>query len=133
MGFSAKSRPKGDEGAALCIPNRASQAAGAYFHSESIPGSKHFAIWPLEQAAQACFGSSDWPSDRVTPQASVEFEVDSAEAVAEAAKELELLGHALLHQARLEPWGQTVARLLSPEHLIVGISFAPSLHNSESA
>jgi hypothetical protein len=29
------------------------------------------------------------------------------------------------------PWGQTVARLLSPEHLIIGISFAPWFHDTE--
>ncbi len=28
-----------------------------YFHSEEIAGSKHFGVWPLSQAAQACFGS----------------------------------------------------------------------------
>jgi hypothetical protein len=28
---------------------------------------------------------------------------------------------------RTEPWGQTVARLLSPEGLIVDVSYAPSM------
>jgi hypothetical protein len=37
-------------------------------------------------------------------------------------------GFALLHEAREEPWGQTVARLLSNEGAIVGISYAPSQH-----
>jgi hypothetical protein len=37
-------------------------------------------------------------------------------------------GFALLHDARTEPWGQTVARLQSVEGAIVGISFAPALH-----
>jgi catechol 2,3-dioxygenase-like lactoylglutathione lyase family enzyme len=99
-----------------------------YYHSEHIDGSKHFGVWPLRQAAQACFGSDEWPSDRDVPQASIEFEVESTDAVAAAARELEADGHELLHDARLEPWGQTVARLLSPEKLIIGISFAPSLH-----
>jgi catechol 2,3-dioxygenase-like lactoylglutathione lyase family enzyme len=99
-----------------------------YYHSEHIDGSKHFGVWPLRQAAQACFGSDEWPSDRNVPQASIEFEVASAEAVASAARELEADGHDLLHDARLEPWGQTVARLVSPENLIIGISYAPSLH-----
>jgi hypothetical protein len=58
------------------------------------------------------------------PQAFVEFEVED---VADAAKELEARGYKLLHGARTEPWGQTVARLLSPEGLIVGVSYAPSL------
>jgi len=99
-----------------------------YEHSEDIGGAKHFGVWPLRQAAQACFGSDEWPADVVTPQASVEFEVSSPDAVDEAASELEASGHRLLHEARVEPWGQTVARLLSPEHLVVGVSYAPGLH-----
>ena len=62
------------------------------------------------------------------PQASIEFEVADAEAVGAAAREFENRGFALLHAPREEPWGQTVARLLSAEGLIVGISFALSLH-----
>jgi catechol 2,3-dioxygenase-like lactoylglutathione lyase family enzyme len=84
-----------------------------YLHSEQIGGSRHFGVWPLGQAAQACFGTDDWPAGVAVPQASVEFEV----AV-----------DTLLHGARLEPWGQTVARLLSPEGLVVGLSHAPWLH-----
>jgi len=102
---------------------------GDYLHSEHIGGAKHFGIWPLSQAAQACFGTADWPVDHPVPQASVEFEVVDAAAVAGAAAELEARGHRLLHLARTEPWGQTVARLLSPEGLVVGISYAPALHN----
>jgi catechol 2,3-dioxygenase-like lactoylglutathione lyase family enzyme len=101
-----------------------------YFHSENIGGSKHFGVWPLRDAAQACFGTSEWPSDRPIPQASVEFEVQDAAAVAEAAQELEARGYHLLHPARTEPWGQTVARLLTAEGAIIGISFAPALHTS---
>ena len=37
-------------------------------------------------------------------------------------------GYELLHPAREEPWGQTVARLQSLEGVIVGISYAPMLH-----
>lgn len=99
-----------------------------YAHSEAIAGSKHFGVWPLTQAAVACFGTAEWPPDRPVPQASVEFEVHDADAVAAAADELTGRGIELLHGARLEPWGQTVARLLSSEGLIVGISYAPALH-----
>jgi hypothetical protein len=35
----------------------------------------------------------------------------------------------MLHDAKVEPWGQTVARLLSPEGALIGLSYAPSLHN----
>jgi len=46
-----------------------------YIHSENVPGSRHFGVWPLAQAAQACFGTSEWPADRPAPQASIEFDV----------------------------------------------------------
>jgi catechol 2,3-dioxygenase-like lactoylglutathione lyase family enzyme len=101
-----------------------------YVHSESIEGAKHFGVWPLRQAAQACFGSDEWPAGTPIPQASVEFEVENADAVVAAARELQARRFTLLHGAREEPWGQTVARLLSPEHLIVGISYAPMLHDA---
>ena len=106
------------------------EAGGDYLHSEDIPGSKHFGVWPLAQAAQACFGRPEWPSEAPVPQASVEFEVADAEAVASAAQELKGQGHILLHEAREQPWGQIVARLLSPEGLVVGVSYAPALHKS---
>jgi catechol 2,3-dioxygenase-like lactoylglutathione lyase family enzyme len=100
-----------------------------YLHSEKIGGSKHFGVWPLEQAAQACFGAPDWPADRhPVPQASVEFEVADADAVAQAAQELRERGYELLHESRTEPWGQTVARMLTSENVILGISYAPWLH-----
>jgi catechol 2,3-dioxygenase-like lactoylglutathione lyase family enzyme len=105
-----------------------SSAGDDYFHSESIAGVKHFGVWPLAQAAQACFGSAEWPQDRPVPQASIEFEVAEAAAVQPAAAELEAQGFELLHQAREEPWGQTVARLQSIEGLIIGLSYAPWLH-----
>lgn len=102
---------------------------GDYWSSEKVGGSRHFGVWPLSQAAEACFGSSEWPDDLTVPQVSVEFEVEDAEAVQAGAEELEAKGFSLLHPARTEPWGQTVARLLSAEGSIVGISFAPWLHD----
>jgi catechol 2,3-dioxygenase-like lactoylglutathione lyase family enzyme len=107
-----------------------SQGGDDYFHSEKIGGSKHFGVWPLAQAAQACFGTDEWPEAHPRPQACVEFEVADAAAVAAAAEELEANGYPLLHAARTEPWGQTVARFLSPDGAILGISFAPWLHES---
>jgi catechol 2,3-dioxygenase-like lactoylglutathione lyase family enzyme len=113
---------------ALGLPLQA-QPGDDYWHSENIGGSKHFGVWPLRQAAEACFGTSEWPSDRPIPQASIEFEVENESAVGHAARELEDRGYRLLHGARTEPWGQTVARLLSHEGAILGISYAPSLHD----
>ena len=113
---------------ALGLPLEA-DAGGDYFHSEHVEGTRHFGVWPLTQAAQACFGSDEWPADVTVPQASIEFEVATADAVGEAAAELEERGFRLVHAAREEPWGQTVARLLSTEGLIVGISYAPWFHS----
>jgi catechol 2,3-dioxygenase-like lactoylglutathione lyase family enzyme len=113
---------------ALQLPLEAHSADDAYVFSEKIGGSKHFGIWPLSQAAEACFGTDRWPSDRPTPQLSIEFEVENERAVHDAAQELEQKGYPLLHQARKEPWGQTVCRTLTPEGVIVGISYAPWHH-----
>jgi catechol 2,3-dioxygenase-like lactoylglutathione lyase family enzyme len=101
---------------------------GEYFASERIDGTRHFGVWPLGEAARACFGTDTWPADRPVPQASVEFELADPPAVAAGAAELEASGHTLLHGARTEPWGQTVARLQSVEGLVVGLSYAPWLH-----
>jgi catechol 2,3-dioxygenase-like lactoylglutathione lyase family enzyme len=101
---------------------------GDYFHSEQVPGTKHFGVWPLSQAAQACFGTDEWPAQVAVPQVSVEFDVADVASVQGAADELEAAGHELLHPPRQEPWGQTVVRLLSPEGAIVGISHVPSMH-----
>ena len=68
---------------ALGLPLR-SDGGGDYYHSENIAGSRHFGVWPLSQAAQACFGRPVWPVDHPTPQASIEFEVANAETVASA-------------------------------------------------
>jgi catechol 2,3-dioxygenase-like lactoylglutathione lyase family enzyme len=100
-----------------------------YHHSGQIAGCKSFGIWPLSQAAQACFGTDQWPAGRPVPQVSIEFDVAGAAAVGPAAWELQQAGYELLHAAREEPWGQTVARLQSPEGAIVGISYAPVLHD----
>ena len=100
-----------------------------YIHSENVPGARHFGVWPLAHAAEACFGTSTWPADRPVPQASIEFDVADADAVQAAEAELREAGYELLHPTRTEPWGQTVVRVLSPEGLIVGISYAPALHS----
>lgn len=104
-----------------------------YIHSENVPGSRHFGVWPLAQAAEACFGASEWPADRPVPQASIEFEVEDKDAVRAAEAELRDADYEVLHPTRTEPWGQTVVRVLSPEGLIIGISYAPSMHSQSEA
>jgi catechol 2,3-dioxygenase-like lactoylglutathione lyase family enzyme len=99
-----------------------------YIHSENVPGSRSFGVWPLAQAAEACFGTPEWPADRPVPQASIEFDVADPDAVRAAEAELRDAGYEILHPTRTEPWGQTVVRVLSPEGLIIGISYSPLLH-----
>ena len=104
-----------------------------YYSSESVAGSKHFGVWPLAQAAEACFGTREWPSDRPIPHACFEFEVADIASVASAAEELTSRGYVVLHAVRTEPWGQTIARIQTPEGVIIGISYAPWMHESEKA
>lgn len=42
---------------------------GGYLHTGVLQGAKHFALWPLSQAAQSCFGSDSWPDNIPVPQA----------------------------------------------------------------
>ena len=114
---------------ALGLPLK--QLDGEYFASDAIPGCNHFGVWPIEQAAQACFGSRAWPEELARPQVSIEFELTSAAAVTDGAQELRSRGYTMLHDAKVEPWGQTVARLLSPEGAVIGLSYAPSLHEGQ--
>ena len=96
-----------------------------YFHTEELPGVNAFAIWPLSQAAQATFGTTEWPADRPVPQAWIEFDVETPAAVGAAVEELRASGHEILVDAHEEPWGQTTSRLMSPEGLLVGVSYTP--------
>jgi predicted enzyme related to lactoylglutathione lyase len=91
-----------------------------YLFTEELEGAKHFGVWPLTEAAQACFGTDTWPDSHPVPQASVEFEVDDVEA---AARELEERGYRVLHPVRTEPWGQVISRVQSVDGVIVGVCF----------
>ena len=97
---------------------------GDYLHTEKLEGVKTFALWPLSQAAQSCFGSESWPSDLPVPQAWLEFDVDDIE---QASTELKKRGYTLLTRTRKEPWGQIVTRLLSPEGILVAVTVTPGL------
>lgn len=93
-----------------------------YCHSEEIRGVKHFALWPLSQAAESCFGKKSWPTDIPVPQAWLEFDVEDIELATEA---MRALGYELLISCRQETWGQTVTRLLSPEGILLGLTRTP--------
>jgi hypothetical protein len=93
-----------------------------YPHTSALDGAKYFGLWPLSQAAQTCFSSDEWPKELPVPQAWLEFDVED---IGAATRELERRGYKLLIAAREEPWGQTVTRLLSPEGLLVGVTYTP--------
>ncbi len=95
---------------------------GGYLHTDALEGVKHFALWPLSQAAESCFGNASWPAGIPLPQAWLEFDVDSVE---KATAELESQGYRMLIKDRKEPWGQTVTRFISPEGLLIGITLTP--------
>jgi catechol 2,3-dioxygenase-like lactoylglutathione lyase family enzyme len=93
-----------------------------YTATDKLDGLKHFGLWPLSDAAEACFGSKEWPADVPVPQASIEFDVDDVDA---AAAELDASGYALLHEPRTMPWGQRIVHVLSPENLLIGLTYTP--------
>ena len=95
---------------------------GDYRHTEELKGANSFAVWPLAQAAESCFGSTEWPADVARPQAWLEFDVDDVEA---ATRDLAGRGYRMLVSNRTEPWGQVVSRLLSPEGVLVGVTMTP--------
>jgi hypothetical protein len=63
------------------------------------------------------------------PTAWLEFDVDD---VASASDDLVRRGCKLLVNNRKEPWGQTVTRLMSPENILIGITFTPWLRTTEA-
>ena len=96
-----------------------------YVYSENVAGAKHFGVWPLNEAAQTCFGLDTWPDTHPVPQATIEFEVDDVET---AAQELVDSGYRLVHAARIEPWQQEVARFQAADGLLVGVCSTPWMH-----
>jgi catechol 2,3-dioxygenase-like lactoylglutathione lyase family enzyme len=107
---------------ALGLPFK--EDASGYLHTGDLHGVKHFALWPLAQAAESCFGSDQWPTNLPVPQAWIEFDVANIET---ATAELKSQGYQLLVAMRAEPWGQVVTRLLGPEGLLVGITHTPEM------
>ena len=98
--------------------------ASGYLYTSALQGAKHFALWPLSQAARSCFGTDSWPDDIPAPQAWLEFEVEDVE---RATVDLESRGYRMMIRNQKEPWGQTVSRFLSPEGLLVAVTCTPSM------
>ena len=108
---------------------RFKEEEGNYLHTEALKGANTFALWPLSQAAQSCFGKDSWPDEIPSPQSWLEFDVDDVE---EATAALEARGHHMLVKNKKEPWGQIASRFLSPEGLLIGITFTPSMREKRS-
>lgn len=56
------------------------------------------------------------------PTAWIELDVDD---VGEVTKELQEAGYRLLVTAREEPWGQTATRFMSPDGMLMGLTYTP--------
>ena len=90
---------------ALGLPLKPMPGNEAYLliEQDAIGGVKHFALWPLAQAAQSCFGQEQWPETEPLPQAWIEFEVRD---LAAATARLQQQGYHLLVAARDERGGR---------------------------
>ena len=109
------------------------EIAPGYWGTDDVEGVNAFALWPLSQAAESTFGTDAWPEELPTPQAWIELDVESPEAVGAGVAELGAAGHRVLRGPQEEPWGQTTSRLLSPEGLLVGITYTPWMNNPKEA
>ena len=91
-----------------------------------MPGNEEYLLTEHD----AIGGDADlWPDYLPVPQAWVEFEVRDINTATDA---LKARGYRLLVDNRIEPWGQTVTRLLSPEGLLTGITVTPWLREGKA-
>lgn len=104
---------------------------GEYRCLDRFPGCNHFGVWPLQMAAQTCFGLDIWPIDIPVPTSTIEFELGSHDEVIAAVEELKSEGYTFIHETKIEEWGQIMARFLSPENVLIGLSYTPWLHHTE--
>ncbi|WP_228254389.1 hypothetical protein [Acinetobacter sp. WCHA55] len=52
------------------LPIKAMEGNESYMSAEEgeLGGVKHFALWPLTQAAESCFGVKEWPEELTIPR-----------------------------------------------------------------
>jgi hypothetical protein len=74
------------------------------------------------------FGKDSRPDNVSVPQPWLEFDVGSVE---KATAELESKGYKMLVKNKRESWGQVVRRFLSPEGLLIGVTFTPTMRDSK--
>ena len=108
----------------LRLPLESIEGYDGYLHTARLDGVKHFALWPLDKAAQSCFGKSEWPKELPVPQSWLEVDVADIE---KATRALEQAGYRLLVRMQQEPWGQTVTRFLGPEGMLLAVTHTPFL------
>ncbi|MEM1370138.1 MAG: glyoxalase [Cyanobacteria bacterium P01_H01_bin.15] len=96
-----------------------------YNYMDKFSGANHFGVWPLKMAAQSCFGQDKWPESVPIPTATIEFELSDSQALESAVREMKTKGQDFIHESRAEPWGQMVARFISPEGLLIGLTYTP--------
>ena len=102
---------------------RFKEESGEYLHTEALNGAKSFALWPLSQAAESCFGKDAWPDNIPVPQAWLEFDVDNVE---DATANLESRGYRMQKQERaVGPNGQSL-------HLTRRITGRRYLHSTDA-
>ena len=99
---------------------------GSDYTAVALPGIKHFGLWGRKDAARSAFAREEWPETVPPAQANIELEVDD---VHDAVRELRTGGVHVLREAAVEPWGQTTARLLSPEGLLISVVYTPDLRD----
>ena len=103
-----------------------------YVAADNWEGLRHFGQWTLDDAAEAIFGTRAWPAEIPVPQANVEFDVESEEALATAAEELRAAGYPPLVGPKKETWNQSVVRVIGPEGFLVSINYTPWLHEDKT-
>jgi len=101
---------------------------------EGVGRPELFERWPGSRLADHAKGNlelrailAELFAERST-QAWIEFDVDSVE---NATAALESSGYRMLVKNKKEPWGQIVSRFISPEGLLVGITFTPSMRKQK--
>lgn len=89
----------------LGLPLKPMEGNCDYLLSEKdlLKGVKHFAVWPLSQAANSCFGVGQWPTEHPIPQGWIEYEVEDLDS---ATRILSQKGYRLLVANRIESWGK---------------------------
>ena len=55
---------------------------GDYVFTQNLEGTKHFGLWPLSEAASACFGTTEWPADIPVPQGTPVYAVTAGTIIA---------------------------------------------------